>query len=96
MIGGWVRQSPVWAGEIWAGDVCLAKIQILEKETHWIRKAVSPLHHKATDLRVLMGIGRVPGSTGHHKIVYARRAENESTPHSQVLEQIDSRTLGPH
>eukprot|EP00983_Pelagomonas_calceolata_P053665 1143389-Pelagomonas_calceolata.AAC.1 len=34
-----------------------------ERETHWLRRAASPLHHEATDMKVLMGILRVTGST---------------------------------
>eukprot|EP00983_Pelagomonas_calceolata_P042917 1138708-Pelagomonas_calceolata.AAC.1 len=36
---------------------------IKEKETHWHRRAVSPLHHKATILKMLMETWRVSGST---------------------------------
>eukprot|EP00983_Pelagomonas_calceolata_P072700 1151829-Pelagomonas_calceolata.AAC.1 len=35
---------------------------IKEQEKHWLRRAVSPLHHKATQKRELMGIWRVIGS----------------------------------
>eukprot|EP00983_Pelagomonas_calceolata_P129691 1161626-Pelagomonas_calceolata.AAC.5 len=35
----------------------------MEKETHWLRRALSPLHHKATEQEVLMGIWRVTGGT---------------------------------
>eukprot|EP00983_Pelagomonas_calceolata_P101988 1158756-Pelagomonas_calceolata.AAC.3 len=34
-----------------------------EKETHWLRRAMSHLHHEATKQRTLMGIWRVTGST---------------------------------
>eukprot|EP00983_Pelagomonas_calceolata_P016419 518296-Pelagomonas_calceolata.AAC.1 len=36
---------------------------IKERETHWHRRAVSPLHHKATKQGVLVGIWRDSGST---------------------------------
>eukprot|EP00983_Pelagomonas_calceolata_P049654 1141618-Pelagomonas_calceolata.AAC.2 len=35
----------------------------MEKETHWLRRAVSLLHHKATKKKKLMGIWRGTGST---------------------------------
>eukprot|EP00983_Pelagomonas_calceolata_P022875 719889-Pelagomonas_calceolata.AAC.1 len=34
-----------------------------EEETHWLRRAVSLLHHKATKKKELIGIWRVTGST---------------------------------
>eukprot|EP00983_Pelagomonas_calceolata_P059459 1145922-Pelagomonas_calceolata.AAC.11 len=36
---------------------------IKEKETHWLRRAVSLLNHKATKKKKLIGIWRVTGST---------------------------------
>eukprot|EP00983_Pelagomonas_calceolata_P077832 1154030-Pelagomonas_calceolata.AAC.1 len=36
---------------------------ITEKETHWLRRAVSPPHHKAARKKKLMWIWRVTGST---------------------------------
>eukprot|EP00983_Pelagomonas_calceolata_P127062 1161364-Pelagomonas_calceolata.AAC.2 len=33
---------------------------IKEKETHWLRRAMSPLHHRATRRRMLMGSGGLP------------------------------------
>eukprot|EP00983_Pelagomonas_calceolata_P086351 1156744-Pelagomonas_calceolata.AAC.7 len=38
-------------------------ISIKEKETHWHRRAVSPIHRKAIKLKVLMRIWRFSGST---------------------------------
>eukprot|EP00983_Pelagomonas_calceolata_P057754 1145204-Pelagomonas_calceolata.AAC.4 len=40
---------------------------IKEKETHWLRRAVSPLQHKAKK-KVLMGVWRVTGSTRLHNL----------------------------
>eukprot|EP00983_Pelagomonas_calceolata_P098660 1158374-Pelagomonas_calceolata.AAC.7 len=34
-----------------------------EKELHWLRRPMNPLHHKATEKKVFMGIWRVTGST---------------------------------
>eukprot|EP00983_Pelagomonas_calceolata_P039237 1137091-Pelagomonas_calceolata.AAC.1 len=39
-----------------------------EKETHWLRGAVSLLHHKAAKKKKLMGIWRVTGSTRHQNL----------------------------
>eukprot|EP00983_Pelagomonas_calceolata_P045620 1139829-Pelagomonas_calceolata.AAC.1 len=35
----------------------------MEKETHWLRRAVSPLHHETARQNMLMGIWRVTGGT---------------------------------
>eukprot|EP00983_Pelagomonas_calceolata_P079673 1154789-Pelagomonas_calceolata.AAC.1 len=35
---------------------------IEEKETNWLRRALSPLHHKATEKEMLVGTWRVTGS----------------------------------
>eukprot|EP00983_Pelagomonas_calceolata_P009989 323992-Pelagomonas_calceolata.AAC.2 len=34
-----------------------------EKEAHWLRRALSPLHHKYSKQKALMGIWRVTRST---------------------------------
>eukprot|EP00983_Pelagomonas_calceolata_P047735 1140769-Pelagomonas_calceolata.AAC.10 len=51
---------------------CLAEktlpTSIKEKETHWLRRVVSPLHHDATKKKKLMGIWRVIGSTRLHNL----------------------------
>eukprot|EP00983_Pelagomonas_calceolata_P061974 1147076-Pelagomonas_calceolata.AAC.3 len=53
---------------------------ITEKETRWLRRAVSPLHHKAVKQKMLMGIWRVTGSTWLHNLAVRSITVFNSTP----------------
>eukprot|EP00983_Pelagomonas_calceolata_P053482 1143307-Pelagomonas_calceolata.AAC.2 len=64
-----------------------AATSIKEKGTHWLRRDVNPLHHKATKQKMLMGIWRVTGST---------RVQNLAvrTPHTRNIIVFNSTPSG--
>eukprot|EP00983_Pelagomonas_calceolata_P000401 13134-Pelagomonas_calceolata.AAC.1 len=61
------------------------KEQHNKKETHWLRRAVSPLHHKATEKKVKRGIWRVTGSIRLHIVPVRSISIFNSTPGGDKL-----------
>eukprot|EP00983_Pelagomonas_calceolata_P070430 1150781-Pelagomonas_calceolata.AAC.1 len=57
----------------------------MEKETHWLRNAASPLHHKATNLKVLLGIWRITGSTRLQDVAVKSIFVHDSSPSGNKL-----------
>eukprot|EP00983_Pelagomonas_calceolata_P026071 818821-Pelagomonas_calceolata.AAC.1 len=49
-------------------------------ETHWLKRAVSPLHHEDYKKKFLMGIWRVIGSTRLHNLAVRSILVFNSTP----------------
>eukprot|EP00983_Pelagomonas_calceolata_P115857 1160245-Pelagomonas_calceolata.AAC.2 len=64
---------------------------IKEKETYWLKKAVSPLHHKDYKKNNLMGIWRVIGSTRLHNLAARSILVFNSTPSGNKLVGIHNR-----
>eukprot|EP00983_Pelagomonas_calceolata_P039226 1137083-Pelagomonas_calceolata.AAC.1 len=62
-----------------------------EKERHWLRRAVSPLNHKATKQKVLMGIWRVSGSSWPQNLAVGSGIAFNSTPSGNKLVGIHNR-----
>eukprot|EP00983_Pelagomonas_calceolata_P134549 1162070-Pelagomonas_calceolata.AAC.14 len=58
---------------------------IKEKETHWLRRAVSPLHHEATKQKMLMGTWRVAGSNRLQELAVRSITVYKSTPSCNKL-----------
>eukprot|EP00983_Pelagomonas_calceolata_P059501 1145946-Pelagomonas_calceolata.AAC.1 len=65
---------------------------IRKKETHWLKRSVSPLHHKAMNLKVLMGIWRVIGSTRFQDLAVRSITVFNSAPCGDNLVGILKRT----
>eukprot|EP00983_Pelagomonas_calceolata_P038780 1136917-Pelagomonas_calceolata.AAC.5 len=66
-------------------------ISIKEKEAHWLRRAVSPLHHKDVKERVLMGIWRVSASTRLQNLTVRSMIVFNSTPSGNKLVDVQNR-----
>eukprot|EP00983_Pelagomonas_calceolata_P127668 1161429-Pelagomonas_calceolata.AAC.7 len=58
---------------------------IKEKETHWLRRAVSPLHHKAAKQKMPMGIWRVARSSWLQNLTVRNIFVFNSTPNGNKL-----------
>eukprot|EP00983_Pelagomonas_calceolata_P022194 697964-Pelagomonas_calceolata.AAC.1 len=64
-------------------------ISIKEKETYWLRRDVSPLHHKATKQEVLMGIWRITISARLQSLAVRTLVFNsKSSVAKQLIENI--------
>eukprot|EP00983_Pelagomonas_calceolata_P079961 1154930-Pelagomonas_calceolata.AAC.1 len=64
---------------------------IKEKETHWHRRAASPLQREATRQKMLMGIWRVTGSTQLQNLAVRSICVFNSTPSGNKLVGIRNR-----
>eukprot|EP00983_Pelagomonas_calceolata_P095741 1158047-Pelagomonas_calceolata.AAC.2 len=64
---------------------------IRKKETHWLGRAVSLLHHKATEQEMLMGIWRVIGSTRLLSLAVRSILVFNSTPSGNKLVGVHNR-----
>eukprot|EP00983_Pelagomonas_calceolata_P058020 1145328-Pelagomonas_calceolata.AAC.5 len=62
-----------------------------EKETHWLKRAVSPLHHEDYKKNILMGIWRVIGSTWLHYLTVRSIVVFNSMPSGNNLVGIHDR-----
>eukprot|EP00983_Pelagomonas_calceolata_P065641 1148670-Pelagomonas_calceolata.AAC.1 len=64
---------------------------IKEEEKHWLRRAVSLLHQKATEQKVLVGIGRVTGSTRIQSLAVRSITAFNSMPSGNKLVSMRNR-----
>eukprot|EP00983_Pelagomonas_calceolata_P041590 1138148-Pelagomonas_calceolata.AAC.2 len=62
-----------------------------EKETFWLRRAVSPLHHEATEQKELMRTWRIAGSTRFQNLAVRSMIVFNSTPSGSKLVGISNR-----
>eukprot|EP00983_Pelagomonas_calceolata_P057456 1145070-Pelagomonas_calceolata.AAC.4 len=62
-----------------------------EKKTHWLRRAVSPLHHKSTKQIMLMGILKINASTRLQNLAVRSIFVFNSTPNGDKFVDMRNR-----